>query len=320
MRWCASPLWSPTDHRGGPGFRCWRQSASSPRSNSSPLAQPPRFGPRMPATSLVARPTSWPYGTAPGSGRLTTGSLSNWPTCAPRFGGPPTRVTSTSRPPSRRTRRSWRRVVKIYEPIAWAEEASQPAARSSAIPGSAFLYAMAALCWMVGRVEAAVGYADAAQRVIDSGGGQMPFGIEGLLGATYLAIGQPERSVEWSRAQLAHGRDTHAFTRASLVLALTLAGSNDEAMAAANGLIDATEATRNPWALSFALFAHGFALPRRRSRPRTGRPAPRPGDCPGQRQSRQRVIPGDQSGSSRGQIRRSIGCTQARHSRDPQPA
>ena len=24
MRWCASPLWSPTDHRGGPGFRCWK--------------------------------------------------------------------------------------------------------------------------------------------------------------------------------------------------------------------------------------------------------------------------------------------------------
>ena len=33
-------------------------------------------------------------------------------------------------------------------------------------------------------------------------------------------IGQPERSVEWCRAQLARGRDTHALTRASLVLAL----------------------------------------------------------------------------------------------------
>ena len=38
MRWCASPCWSPTDLRGGPGFRCWRRSASSPRNNSSPAA------------------------------------------------------------------------------------------------------------------------------------------------------------------------------------------------------------------------------------------------------------------------------------------
>ena len=39
-------------------------------------------------------------------------------------------------------------------------------------------------------------------------------------------------------------------------------------MAAANGLIDAAEATRNPCALSFALLAYGIRLPRRRSRPR----------------------------------------------------
>ena len=39
-RWCASRCWSPTGHRGGPGFRCWRRSASSPRNNSSPAARP----------------------------------------------------------------------------------------------------------------------------------------------------------------------------------------------------------------------------------------------------------------------------------------
>ena len=38
-RWCASRCWSPTGHRGGPGFRCWRRSASSPRSNSSPAVR-----------------------------------------------------------------------------------------------------------------------------------------------------------------------------------------------------------------------------------------------------------------------------------------
>ena len=35
MPWCASRCWSLTGRPGGPGFRCWRRSASSPRNNSS---------------------------------------------------------------------------------------------------------------------------------------------------------------------------------------------------------------------------------------------------------------------------------------------
>ena len=42
--------------------------------------------------------------------------------------------------------------------------------------------------------------------------------------------------------------------------ALTVAGAVDQARAAANGLIDAAEATRNPWALSFTLNAYGYAF------------------------------------------------------------
>jgi hypothetical protein len=110
------------------------------------------------------------------------------------------------------------------------------------------------------RIEAAVRCSDAAQLVIGSGRAEVPFGFEGLLGAAYVAIGQPERWVEWCRAQLARGRDTHTLTRAGLVLARTFAGCGEEARAAANGLIDAAEATRNPWALSYALFAYGFAF------------------------------------------------------------
>ena len=88
----------------------------------------------------------------------------------------------------------------------------------------------------------------------------MPYGVEGWLGGAYLTVGQPERDVEWCRAQLARGRDTHALTTACLVIALMIAGRVDEAMAAANGLIEAAEATGNPCALSFALFAYGFAF------------------------------------------------------------
>jgi len=60
--WCASRCWSPTGRRGGPGFRCWRRSASSPRNNSSPAAKHPRFGPPTRVTSPHAKPTSWAVG------------------------------------------------------------------------------------------------------------------------------------------------------------------------------------------------------------------------------------------------------------------
>ena len=113
---------------------------------------------------------------------------------------------------------------------------------------------------MPGRIEAAVRYSDAGQLVIGSGVGEVPFGLEGWLGIAYLVIGQPERWVEWCRARLRRSRDTHGVTRTFLVLALTFAGWGEEARSAANGVIDAAEATCNPWALSLALYAYGRAF------------------------------------------------------------
>jgi hypothetical protein len=150
-------------------------------------------------------------------------------------------------------------LVENYEPIAWAEELIEPA-RAVDHPRLAFLYVMAAQCWNPGRIEAAVRYADAGQLVIITSGREVPFGLEGVLGAAYGVIGHPERWVEWCRARLERGRDTHTLTRGCLVVALTLAGCGEEARAAANGLIDAAEATHNPFALAFALYVHGFAF------------------------------------------------------------
>jgi hypothetical protein len=150
--------------------------------------------------------------------------------------------------------------VDNYEPIAWAEELIEPA-RAVDHPRLAFLYVMAVQCWMTGRIEAAVRYADTAQAVIGSGRHEeVPFGLEGLLGVAYMAVGQPERWVEWCRAQLARGRDTRIFTRACLVSALTFAGCGEEARAAATGLIEVAEASHNPFALSLALHAYGLAF------------------------------------------------------------
>jgi predicted ATPase len=149
--------------------------------------------------------------------------------------------------------------VDNYEPIAWAEELIEPA-RAVDHPRLAFLYVMASLCWNAGRIEAAVGYSDAAQRVIVSGRHEVPFGLEGVIGTAYLTNGQPERCVEWCRTQLAGGRDTHRFTRACLTITLAMVGSGEEARAAANGLIDAAQAAPNPYVLSLALWAHGYAF------------------------------------------------------------
>jgi tetratricopeptide (TPR) repeat protein len=65
---------------------------------------------------------------------------------------------------------------------------------------------------------------------------------------------------EWCRAQLARRRDTHVHIRGWLVAALSAAGSGGEAMDSVDGLIEAAEATGNPFLLAWALRAYGFAF------------------------------------------------------------
>ena len=150
-------------------------------------------------------------------------------------------------------------LVQTLEPIAWAEELIEPA-RAVDHPRLAFLYVIASQCCMTGRIEAAVGYSDAGQIVLGRSREALPYGIEAVLGVVYLAIGQPERLVEWCRAQLARRRDTHVHIRAWLVVALALAGSGEEAMDSADGLIEAAEATGNPSCSRWALVAYGVAF------------------------------------------------------------
>ena len=113
----------------------------------------------------------------------------------------------------------WSRIMSRWP---GPRSSSSPPAPST-IPGSRFLYVMASQCFTTGRIEEAVGYAEAAQTVIGSGG-EGAVRQRGQLGAVYMAIGQPERGVEWCRAQLARGRDTHTLTRYWLVATLAMAG------------------------------------------------------------------------------------------------
>jgi predicted ATPase len=146
-----------------------------------------------------------------------------------------------------------------YEPMAWAEELIEPA-RAIDHPRLAALYVVASNCYMAGRIDPAIRYTEAAQRAISDGSYHVPWGAEGCVGGAYTAVGEPERWIRWCRTQLARGLDNHTVTTTCLLLGLAATGSADDAMAAANDLIDAAEATRNPWALSFALHAYGFAF------------------------------------------------------------
>ena len=149
--------------------------------------------------------------------------------------------------------------TESYEPIAWAEELIEPA-HANDHPRLTALYAMASLCYMAGRIDPGIRYTEAAMKAITIGSDHVPYGADAFVGSAYPAVGQFERWIQWCRAQLARGRDTYSLTTTSLVIGLAVTGSADDAMEAANGLIDAAEATGNPFALSWALLAYGGAV------------------------------------------------------------
>jgi predicted ATPase/class 3 adenylate cyclase len=151
--------------------------------------------------------------------------------------------------------------IDNYEPVAWAEELIEPAG-ATGHPRLAALYVMASQCWLPGRIEAAVQYSDVGRLLVDGGGAAVPFGAEGLLSTSYMNFGQPERATECCRTTLNRGGDTHALTQSCLVFALAVTGSDDAATATASGLIETAEASRNPYAVTFALFAYGLAYRR----------------------------------------------------------
>jgi len=149
-------------------------------------------------------------------------------------------------------------LLENYEPLAWGEELIEPA-RAVDHPRLANLYLNVSQCYWTGRFEEAVTYADAAWGLFRSGRYEVAI-IEGTLGSTYLSVGQPERAVEWCRAQTERGPDTHTLVRSMLVIALMMAGKSEEAKAAATGIIEAAEATHNPWALANALYTFGYVF------------------------------------------------------------
>ncbi|OBH56976.1 adenylate/guanylate cyclase domain-containing protein [Mycobacterium sp. E2479] len=150
-------------------------------------------------------------------------------------------------------------LTENYEPFAWAEELIEPA-RAIDHPRLAALYLMASNCYMAGRIDPAIRYTEAVQRVIGDRSGHFAYGVEGLVGAPYVAVGQPERWARCCRDRLARGPTKDPYTRACLVMALDATGSYDAAIEAGNGLVDAAETTGNPYVIASALHSYGWAI------------------------------------------------------------
>jgi predicted ATPase/class 3 adenylate cyclase len=149
-------------------------------------------------------------------------------------------------------------VTANYEPSGWAEELIEPA-RAADHPRLATVYAVASLCYLTGRLDDGVRYTDAAQMVLAERHDVLPSIFDGMIGGAYSYIGQPERWIAWCRAQLQLVPDS-VYIRACLIFGLMHAGSGEEATAATHGLIEAADATANPFMLSFALFAYAYAF------------------------------------------------------------
>ena len=146
-----------------------------------------------------------------------------------------------------------------HEPLRWAEELIEPA-RAVQHRKLAQLYAAAALCYTSGRVEDAVAYAAAGQAAVTSGSfDEVHAEAEASLGGSSLVIGEPERWVEWCRTVMSRRPATYVHAQGCLAIALKFAGPDEEALAAADELLAAADATESANLAAWAHFAYGYA-------------------------------------------------------------
>ena len=168
--------------RGGPDSRCWRRSASSPRNNSSPAARSTEVRTAH-ASHFAAREADvlalWDGPRQREAYEWFTVELANlrtafrWAADRGDLDDAATIATYAA------FLGFW---VENYEPIAWAEELIEPA-RAVDHPRLAFLYVIASQCYIIrtGRGRRAL-QRRRPWRSLRAAGGELPFGIEGLLG------------------------------------------------------------------------------------------------------------------------------------------
>jgi predicted ATPase/class 3 adenylate cyclase len=144
-----------------------------------------------------------------------------------------------------------------HEPIRWSEELIEPA-RVVQHRRLAQLYSLAALCFTAGRIDDAVKYAAAGQEAFTSGRfDAVRREAEASIASPYAAIGQVDRWVDWCRTVIGRHPEPHLHTRSMFIMALMMAGADDEALASSKELLTALEASDNPNLTAWALFAYG---------------------------------------------------------------
>ena len=145
------------------------------------------------------------------------------------------------------------------EPVGWAGELVTPAAAADH-PRLVQLCVMAAQCYAAGRVDEAIGYAEVGQAAVERGGyTDVPFDFEAALGTAYHLKGEPLKTAAMVRNTIARSSGARILARAQLVLALTNAGANDEAMPVAKDLLNVADAIANPNTKALALNAYAWA-------------------------------------------------------------
>ncbi|MFG1934674.1 ATP-binding protein [Mycobacterium sp. NPDC048908] len=145
--------------------------------------------------------------------------------------------------------------IEQHEPIRWAEKLIGPA-RAVQHRRLAQLYLMA------GRYVAdeALGYTESGRLAMDTGGyDPVPYDLEAWLGGAYLSRGKPDGYVEWCRKLMTQQSGPQPFTQSCLVIALTMAGLHDEAVANADGLLTSADAVDNPAIQAMARLAWSMA-------------------------------------------------------------
>jgi predicted ATPase len=146
------------------------------------------------------------------------------------------------------------------EPLAWVEEII-PVARAASHPELASLLAMASQCWSLGRTDDSVEFGTAAvSEFTNRPPARMRFGIEGLLGAAFLACGEPQRAVDYYRGRLESGSPGTALNNVGLALAVAADGDLDVAETIAENVLSGADAANNPYVACFAAMAVSVPL------------------------------------------------------------
>jgi hypothetical protein len=151
--------------------------------------------------------------------------------------------------------------LQRFELAGWAEEILE-AATAAELDQLPRLYTAASLCAFSGRPEAAVGYAQAALALGADArhDGFDPGWSRYREAQAYLMVGRVDRFTEICANLADQSGPGHILGQCGLLMALTLAGRDEEARVIAEDTLAAARSHGNPYCIAVALFGSGRAF------------------------------------------------------------